>query len=354
MASITTNTNNTYYAVLNVTETNYNTSENYSDLYYEGILYSGYNNFSGYTIGYRVKIDNEEVAYQNNEGNQTSMSANSSKVVITGTKRVYHNPDGTKRGMSISFEIWTNNYSYLPVSLSASGTMDLTDIPRYANFTEHYVNSTGLNSITINWNADAACDAVQYSINDGGWIATSGISYTITGLAPNTWYNIRTRIKRADSQLWTESGYAGGSTKDIARVTSAPNINLGDSATINITNPSGANINYFVELLSPYKSVLERSAVTGYNTIVFTDEELDTIYKNMGTGNSITLRFGVVTDGRYWDWLDRTCTLTGNQKTGHINVGGSYKRTKKWTNVNGSWKRCVRWVNVNGSWKRCV
>lgn len=135
MASITSNTNNTYYAILNVTETNYNISENYSDLYYEGILYSGYKSFSGYTIGYRVKINNEEVAYHDNTGNQTSMSANSSKVIITGTKRVYHNSDGTKKGMSISFEIWTNNYSYLPVSLSASGTMNLTDIPRQANIT---------------------------------------------------------------------------------------------------------------------------------------------------------------------------------------------------------------------------
>ena len=36
--------------------------------------------------------------------------------------------------------------------------------PRYANFTEHYVYTTTLNSATVYWNSDRAVDAVQYSL----------------------------------------------------------------------------------------------------------------------------------------------------------------------------------------------
>ena len=355
MAQIQSNTNNTYYAILNVRETdNYSIVENYREVYYELYLYNGYQNFSGYTIGYRVNIDNKEVAYHDNNGNQTSMNANSSKLVASDTIRIYHNPDGTKRNMPISFEIWTNNQSYLPVYLSASGSMDLTTIPRYANFTEHYVYATGLNSIEVRWNADAMCDRVQYSLNDSGWYDTEGIWFTISGLNPNTWYNIRTRIRRTDSQLWTESGYIGGTTKDIAKVISASDFNFGDNPKINISNPSGESITYYVETLNPVKNLLERRAVAGENTIEFTQEELDTIYKKMGTANSTTLRLGVATKGSYWHWQDKKCTLTGNQKTGHVKVNTSWKRSKRWVNVNGKWKRCVRWVNVNGTWKRCI
>ena len=70
--------------------------------------------------------------------------------------------------------------------------------------------------------------------------------------------------------------------------------------------------------------------------------------------DSTSIRFGVATKGSYWNWIDKTCTLTGNQKTGHTNVNGTYKRAKGWTNVMGTWKRKVRWINVNGTWRRCI
>jgi hypothetical protein len=234
------------------------------------------------------------------------------------------------------------------------GSWDLDRIPRHANFTEHYISSTGLNSITVRWNTDAYVDWVQYSLNDGSWQDTAGLDYTISGLNPNTWYNIRTRIRRTDSGLWTETGYIGGTTKDIAKITSAYDFNLGDNAKITIYNPSGEHIHYFVETLNPTKTIIERTAVSGENTITFSQDELDHIYKKMGTSNSTAIRLGVATKNSYWDWQDKTCTLTGNQKTGHVNVNGSWKRTKKYVNVNGTWKRCVRWVNVDGNWRRCI
>ena len=92
----------------------------------------------------------------------------------------------------------------------------------------------------------------------------------------------------------------------------------------------------------------------GSNTFNFTDAELDKIFKKMGTENSTTIRFGVATNESYWHWLDKTCTLTGNQKTSHIKISNSWKRGKTWIKVNNSWKRGVVWEKVNDTWKRCI
>ena len=81
------------------------------------------------------------------------------------------------------------------------------------------------------------------------------------------------------------------------------------------------------------------------------------MYKMYGNNNEISVRFYVRTTANntnYTDYKTVTVTLTGNQKTGYANVGGTWKRTKRWVNVSDSWKRCVRWVKVDGSWKRCI
>jgi len=133
-------------------------------------------------------------------------------LVGSGRFNIDHYTDGSGEfSVYIEAAIYNN-----AVNCYGSGYWQLDSLPRYANFTEHYVSATGLNSISVHWNADAACDWVQYSLNGGAWTDTSGLDYTIYGLQPNTYYNIRTRIRRADSQLWTESGYIYGTTKDIA------------------------------------------------------------------------------------------------------------------------------------------
>lgn len=62
------------------------------------------------------------------------------------------------------------------------------------------------NRITMNWSIDATADHIWYSTNGGtNWVdggavnATSG-SYTISGLSPNTTYNVRIRLRRKTSQ----------------------------------------------------------------------------------------------------------------------------------------------------------
>lgn len=85
------------------------------------------------------------------------------------------------------------------------------------------LNSKTENKIVMNWSCDSTVDYVWYSINNGSsWIgiwsgsATSG-SYTITGLKAGTTYSVKTRIRRKDTQLASDSTTA--SIKTYSNVT---------------------------------------------------------------------------------------------------------------------------------------
>lgn len=288
------------------------------------------------------------------EGNIMQYDGSSTVTVASGTLNITHDSDGSK-AIAFSFAVWDNvSTSYLPGSASGNGTLTLTKIARYAAITQFDLSS-GLETITVTWGADAACDSCQYSINGGGW--AGGLSWpsgTINGLNPNTKYDVKIRVKRTDSQLWTESAAKSITTKNIATVSSAPNINFGDTAKVVMANPSGATKNLRIECGG--STVVTRNSVANEVTVTLTDSEWDTIYKKLGTSSSITIRYVVDTKGSstYYNYVDRTLTLKGNQKTIRTNVSGTWKRGKIWTNVNGTWRRGVIWTNVNGTWRRGI
>ena len=286
----------------------------------------------------------------------------------SGSIDITHNSDGTK-SIAFSVAFSTSAGSYMPGSISISNSIKLTDIPRYTQI-HASVSNVGLNSIGVRWTTDDNISVMRYRLNSGSWVdvetdmnASSG-QFTISGLNPNTTYNIDLDAKRRDSGLWSFSAGKGASfsrtTKDIARISSYnSSTNLGDSYTIKYTNPSGAkvqvgiydadSINYYAE----YRTVTDLSY-----TFNFTDAELDSMYKAMGKTNNLKARVYLKTfydsTKYYANYKDITITLTGNQKTEHVKINNSWKRAKRWVNVNGTWKRAVRWVNVNGTWKRCI
>lgn len=230
----------TWHAVLNWERTSYDvdkctTTINWSlSIYREG----GVNGTWIYEYGSSVSINNESV--HSNSSHIRRQPNSGSTVIASGTKTVSNNSDGSG-SFSISFDVKLYSDSNV---ISGSQSFELEKIPRYANFTEHYISATLLNSISVYWNADASIDAVQYSLNGGAWVNTSGLNYTINGLSPNTNYTIKTRIKRTDSQLWTESSTISGTTKDIARISSVSNFNHGDSIIVAVTNPARSTIKF--------------------------------------------------------------------------------------------------------------
>ena len=266
--------------------------------------------------------------------------------------------DASGKTVGASYSFPTTSY----YGTQAGNTSVYIDLPRYLSFTQHYIDSVGLNNIKVCWATDSVRDWTEYSLNGGNWIAAndsiasddkSGY-YTISNLNPNTQYTIKTRCKRADSQLWTESGTLTTTTKDIAKISSASNFNLGSSASVTITNPSGATASLNVKIGNT--SIKTQTLSTGANTISFNDTQLDNMYKLFGSNNSVTITYVLTTNNNsnYTNTKTVTCTLTGNQKTARIGINNIPKRARVYIGVNGQVKPAVVWIGVNGTPKRCI
>lgn len=295
----------------------------------------------------------------NTETFSTHASVNDSWVTVKThtTMTVGHNADGTKTIYIGGTIHGPSGTSMAGATVSGGANCTLDTIPRYPSVTQS-LNTRTLNSIKMNYSSDSTCDYLWYSTNNGSnWTGvdiadgTSG-TYTITGLSPNTTYNIKTRLRRKDSQLTADSSALSVTTYQIGLISSVNNFNHGDSTTLVTTNPSGSALTLVMKIGNT--QIKSQSVSTGSNTISFSDTELDNIYKLYGTGSSLTATFILTTAGSYTNSKTATITLKGNQKVIRQNVSGSWKRGKLWTNVSGTWKRAVIWTNVSGTWKRGI
>ena len=173
----------------------------------------------------------------NINSNQTTSG---SLTLFNKTKTITHNSDGTK-SVSANVTIPTRTSSG---TVTASKSLTLTPIPRYATITQS-LNWKNENSITMNWSANATIDYLWYSINGGSsWVAIGNPSassgkYTISGLSQNTTYSIKTRVRRKDSQLVSDSAAATQATYAYPYANSLPSFTLGNNLTIGIYNPLG-------------------------------------------------------------------------------------------------------------------
>lgn len=174
MANIQTNTRNTYYAILSLTEQSQSNAANSTTLAYTLTLYNGKTSFSGYTIGYRVKIDGVQVAYHDNTGNKTSMGWNESKLLVSGTTTVVHNDDGNKT-VSVEIEVWTDSNPYLPIYISGSGQVKLTQILRESTISATDANIGAVSMIAVNRKSAAYTHSIRYTFGSlSGYITADG------------------------------------------------------------------------------------------------------------------------------------------------------------------------------------
>lgn len=360
MASCSANgsINSSFRLELNVWENWTNNSENYSSVHWELILRST-GAYSFATIGSTLVVNVDGQVY--NAYSQKSLNAGGAITIASGDKNIWHDANGNKQiSFSASYTQTTTAY-YTPGNMSCSGSMWLSYIPRYANFTQHYIQSKTLNSITVYWATDAARDYTQYSLNGGNWTdagdtgTTSG-SYTVKGLNPNTTYNIRTRIRRSDSQLWTESNTLTVTTYNIAKIDQANNLNIGDSYKVTYSNPSGASLRIGMYIDGSRAAVAYRSCSGSAYTFSFTQAELDTLYKLCGKSNSYKLRVYIecTQNGvKYLNYKEVTIFLTGNVMCSRVKKG-NIKRAKIYIKINNSIRRAVVWKKQNGVIHRCI
>lgn len=196
------------------------------------------------------------------------------KTLISKTQTVTHSTDGTKTiniAASIALDITWGGVAL--GTISNSGTMTLTPIARYASITQTLSAKTETTA-TIKWVSDATVDYIWYSSNNGSsWTGinvadgTSG-TYTISGLTADTTYQVKTRVRRKDSQLTKDSSALAVTTYAYPYANSMPSLTIGDRLTIGLFNPLGRTVT--VNILGADNSQISNdttagTSITGYN-----------------------------------------------------------------------------------------
>lgn len=208
---------------------------------------------------------------------------------------VPHNNNGTK-----SCEV--HAYAYIGIApdnvVVDAHTLTLDTIPRYANFTTGVDNQT-MTSARVKWSADAHISEGQYYLDGSSTAvgittnATSG-SFTFKNLSPNTDHNVRIRLKRKDSGLWTEKT-ASFTTIAGASISSVPKWTLPDTSgniTLNISNPGKGYIRLFFYTdvdgtISSNVVVKTLSGiVSGNTTVSFTEAEVNQFFAKAPSSTS--------------------------------------------------------------------
>lgn len=300
---------------LTVNETSTSTANNTSEISFSFTIYKASYSWSQWnSITYNVTINGTSYT-----GTIPSYSAGSTMTIRSGTQTVGHNNDGTK---SISYSFSVNDgsgQSYTCGNASASGTLELTKIPRYTTV-YNSLRSKTINTLDINWSTTNSVDWIQYSLNGGGWTDTQSANaadwksghYPISGLNPNTNYTIKTRCKRRDSQLWSEAGTFNVTTYDIAKLTSTPNVNIGSAHNVTWTNSSGASTSLKL-CKTDNSTIIDYGKVTGTSKSI--TPAASKIYPLTPNSNTYKARYIITTTANgksYTNSKDFTFTVTNS------------------------------------------
>ena len=284
MASISANGSNGHHKfTLTVTENSTSTANNTSSVSFSFVISPVQTSWNwelwGANITYVVTVNGSQYT-----GSIANYDGYSSVTLKSGSLTVGHNSDGSK-SISFSFSVTdTSGQSYTCGNASSSGSMALTNIPRYLSITSYDITNITETSIVVRWTTSDPRSGTYYSFDNGTtWIgsATYGESlgsdnksgtFNILDLNPNTAYKLKIRIKRTDSGLWTESSEKSFNTYDYPKPTSLNNFNIGDGASVQVYNPLGRV--YTLDIISNVNG-----AVIGSYTGSYSDSAINAEFK---------------------------------------------------------------------------
>lgn len=258
-------------------------------------------------------------SYTNSSQKSKTFTSSSSYLIGTITHTITHNADGTK---SVSWKGRGRPY-YSSTSWDAytgTQTVNLETIPRYATISTYSLGSQTLSSFVTTWGTDVACDQVQYSLNSGAWVTAtgSGVSgtFTVSGLSPETNYAVKIRVRRTDSQLYTESAVSYIVTLQQGKLTASANWNDEGNPVISFTNTNSQDLVFKIGTTTS-TSLITRSVgvvASGNYTFELTTEERDILRALITTNaNALTTRFTVATKvgstETYFSYADKVMSL---------------------------------------------
>lgn len=236
---------------------------------------------------------------------------NSYTPVFSTTVTIPHDADGSKT-IYVSSRITHDRFS----SSSQGFNVTLTKIPRYATSNQTLANKTET-TIKMNWSSDSTIDYIWYSSNNGSsWTGidvtdgTSG-SYTINNLSANTTYNIKTRVRRKDSQLTTDSAALSVTTYDYPKCNSAPNFIIGNKVTLGFYNPLGRTFDFYIIVNNTQISNHWTINGTSYTGIDGTTTQ-DMLYATIPNTKSATYQVKVIYGNITKTFTGGTCSINEN------------------------------------------
>ncbi len=290
MATYTSNMYNGRYLQLTVTET-VNAASNSSTLSWTLTSAGGASTY--YTIEETtVKINGTQVYYKARTAWDTYVFP-AAKGSVSGTIDVVHNSNGAK---SVDIEFLTSVYYY--GATDYGGTMTLTNIDRTAPTVSCSISNITATSFKITANSSATVDEWSYSLNDGitgndfSTTAATTASTTVTGLTPNTTYQVRVSARKKSNGVY------------------------GETSTVNVTTLGGAIINSCETITADASTVTFKVNATVYSASY-------TYYLYIRNGSTDYLAFSgrTMTAGT----ADRTFTLSQTERADLLDAMANLK-----------------------------
>lgn len=211
------------------------------------------------------------------------------------TFTIAHNSSGAK---TITIQgAWSTSHSTYISGGSVSGSVTLPTIPRYATVNQNLTEKTET-SVTVKWTSDSIIDYIWYSTNNGSsWTGidiadATGGTYTISGLSADTTYQIKTRVRRKDSQLTTDSSASSVKTYAFPYANSMPNFTIGSKLTIGLFNPLGRQVT--VSIIGADNSQISSDTTTGTSIAGYTESAVvNALYNSIPSAQSGTYKVKV-------------------------------------------------------------
>lgn len=212
----------------------------------------------------------------------------------SGTLTVSHKDDGSKSiNVSFSTAIYTSTVT------TFADTWELDDISRYGTCNQSLKSKTET-SITMNWSSDSTVDYLWYSKDNGtNWTGVnvgdgkSG-TYTISGLSANKTYQVKTKIRRKDSQLSTVSSALSVTTYNYPYCTQSPNFTLGDKLKLSFYNPLGRTFKFYIIGNGTQIDVEYNCSGITYEGVNSTETSVPYLYATIPNATSGTYKVKVV------------------------------------------------------------
>ena len=273
----------------------------------------------GANISYVITINGT-----NYTGSIANYDGYSDVTLKSGSFAVKHNTDGNKT-ISFSFSVTdTSGQNYTCGNASASGSMALTTIPRNLSITSLNITSISETSAMVGWSTSDPRDSTYYSLDNGTtWIgsATDGETlasdlksgtFNILNLTANKTYNIKVKIKRTDSQLWTESKSVSFTTYSYPYCNSAPNFTIGNTVTIGFYNPLSRALNW--QMIGADGSIIAENSTNGTaNTGITSEGAINNLYKSIPNAKSGTYKVKVTYGNNVDTKTGGTYSIRGNE-----------------------------------------